>query len=104
VKRQKIVKDESSSSSPQKSKRSITRVRNNNVSSRVETQSKNDDNQNFGSWSPEEDSILLRFIHEHGGSKWTKLSEELRGRRNPQQCKRRWNALTRLILQRKKIN
>jgi len=60
-------------------------------------------NNNGNSWSPEQDSILLRFIYEHGGGKWSKLSEELEGHKNARQCKRRWNALTRLILQRKKI-
>ena len=60
--------------------------------------------RNSGNWTPEQDSILLRFIYEHGGGKWSKLCEELGGCKNAQQCKRRWDALTRLILQRKIIH
>jgi len=102
IKEEITVKKESSSiltpssrpKSRHRSRHRTARVKNNNG-----------DNRNFGNWSPEEDAILLRFINENGGGKWAKLSKgEFEGSRNAQQCKRRWDALTRLILQRKKID
>lgn len=42
-----------------------------------------------GSWTREEDEIIIEFVREHGVKNWTKLAEKLPGRIG-KQCRERW--------------
>ncbi|KAI9981654.1 hypothetical protein PInf_009410 [Phytophthora infestans] len=40
-------------------------------------------------WTPEDDAVILRFVHECGTKRWAKIASLLPGR-TPKQCRTRW--------------
>lgn len=48
-----------------------------------------DPNLTKGSWTPQEDQIIINFVQHFGTKNWTKLSEQLPGRIG-KQCRERW--------------
>jgi hypothetical protein len=43
-----------------------------------------------GSWTREEDEVIIHWVNEHGPTNWTKLAESLPGRIG-KQCRERWH-------------
>lgn len=42
-----------------------------------------------GSWSPDEDAFIIKWVNEHGGRNWSTLASNLPGRLG-KQCRERW--------------
>jgi myb proto-oncogene protein len=38
------------------------------------------DDQKKGAWTPEEDELLRKLVHQYGPQKWSVVAEKIRGR------------------------
>ncbi|KAJ4961995.1 hypothetical protein NE237_021905 [Protea cynaroides] len=61
-----------------------------NVPSKKKTKAQKNTNVIKGQWTPEEDSLLLDLVKEHGERKWSHIAQMLHGRVG-KQCRERWH-------------